>query len=185
MDDLSLHILDVVENAIAARARRIDIRVVEDPDEDRMTIEVRDDGIGMDEEMRQKALDPFFTTRTSRRVGLGLAFLAQAAQEASGTMEIESRPGHGTTVKATFQYGHIDRKPLGSMVETMTMLLIGNPDIDFHYCHANGNKTYTLKSEWWREKFEGDSGYSMISPDVIGWLKKHLREGLAGIGVKE
>ncbi len=180
MDDLSLHILDIVENAIAAKAQRIEILVAEKPEEDQLTIEVRDDGIGMDEEIRKKALDPFFTTRTSRKIGLGLAFLAQSAQEAGGIMEVESSPGKGTTVRATFQYGHIDRKPLGSMVETITMLFIGNPDIDFDYLHVNGDKTYTLKSEWLREKFKG---YFPTSPDAISWLKKHLREGLTGIGL--
>lgn len=180
MDDLSLHILDVVENAIAARARRIAIKVTEQPGEDRLTIEIKDDGIGMDEEVRQRAVDPFFTTRTSRKVGLGLSLLAQAAQEAGGNLEIESGPGDGTTVRATFQHGHIDRKPMGSMVETMVMLLIGNPEINFYYTHVNGDKSYTLKSEWLREKFRDQSPGTQ---EVIGWLKNHLREGLAGIGL--
>jgi hypothetical protein len=180
MDDLSLHILDVVENAIAARARRIEIRVEEEPGEDRLTIEIKDDGVGMDEEVRQRAVDPFFTTRTSRKVGLGLSLLAQTAQEAGGKLDIESRPGDGTTVRATLQYGHIDRKPMGSMLETMVTLFIGNPGIDFHYTHINGERSYTLRTEWLKEKFRG---HSPVSPDVIGWLKKHLREGLAGIGL--
>jgi len=181
LEDLSLHILDVVENAIAAKARRIEISVLEEIEEDRLTIEIKDDGIGMDEEVRQKAADPFFTTRTSRRVGLGLSFLAQAAEEAGGKLEIESRPGDGTKVKATFQYGHIDRKPLGSMTETIVMLFLGNPDVDFHYIHVKGERSYTLKSEWMREKFHGQAS---MTPDAIQWLKKHLQEGLEGIGVK-
>jgi hypothetical protein len=180
MDDLSLHILDIVENAIAAKARRIEVSVVEEPGEDRLTIEIKDDGFGMDEEVRRKAVDPFFTTRTSRKVGLGLSLLAQAAREVGGRLEIESRPGDGTKVRATFQYGHIDRKPLGSMAETMTMLFLGNPDIDFQYIHVRGERSYTLKSEWLREKFHGQA---TVAPDAIQWLKKHLQEGLAGIGV--
>jgi anti-sigma regulatory factor (Ser/Thr protein kinase) len=180
LEDLSLHILDIVENAIAAKARRIEVSVLEKPGEDRLTIEIKDDGFGMDEEVRQKALDPFFTTRTSRRVGLGLSFLAQAAQEARGKLEIESRPGDGTKVKATFQYGHIDRKPLGSMTETMVILILGNPDVDFHYTHVKGERSYTLKSEWMREKFHDQAS---VAPDAIQWLKKHLQEGLAEIGV--
>jgi len=180
LEDLSLHILDIVENAIAAKARRIEVSVLEEPGEDRLTIEIKDDGFGMDEEIRQKAMDPFFTTRTSRKVGLGLSFLAQAAQEAGGKLEIESRPGDGTKVKATFQYGHIDRKPLGSMTETIVMLILGNPDVDFHYTHVKGERSYILKSEWMREKFHDQAS---VSPDAIQWLKKHLQEGLAGIGV--
>jgi anti-sigma regulatory factor (Ser/Thr protein kinase) len=181
VEDLSLHILDVVENAIAAKASRIEVTVVEEPEKDHLEIEIKDDGIGMDEEIRQKAADPFFTTRTSRKVGLGLPFLAQAAQEAEGRLEIESSPGNGTTVRATFQYSHIDRKPLGNMVETMTTLFIGNPDIDFRYTHINGEKSYTFRSEWLRETFQG---YSFISPEAIRWLRKHLQEGLTEIGVK-
>ena len=181
MEDLSLHILDIVENAIAAKARRIKVSVLEEPGEDRLTIEIKDDGFGMDEEIRQKAMDPFFTTRTSRKVGLGLSFLAQAAQEAGGKLEIESRPGDGTKVKATFQYGHIDRKPLGSMTETMVMLILGNPDVNFHYTHVKGGRSYTLKSEWMKEKFHDQPS---VAPDAIQWLKKHLQEGLTGIGVK-
>lgn len=170
-----------MENAIAAKANRIEVTVVEEPGKDRLEIEIRDDGIGMDEEIRQKAMDPFFTTRTSRKVGLGLSFLGQAAQEAGGTLEIESSPGDGTTVRATFQYSHIDRKPLGDMIETMITLLIGNPDIDFHYTHVRENKSYTLKSEWLREKCNAQSS---ITPEAIRWLRKHLQEGLAGIGAR-
>ena len=96
MEDLSLHILDIVENAIAAKAQRIEISVVEEPAEDRLTIEIKDDGFGMDEDVRQKVMDPFFTTRTSRKVGLGLSLLAQAAREAGGNLEIDTRPGDGT-----------------------------------------------------------------------------------------
>jgi anti-sigma regulatory factor (Ser/Thr protein kinase) len=180
LEDLSLHILDIVENAIAAKASRIEVTVVEDPGKDRLGIQIKDDGIGMDEEIRQKAVDPFFTTRTTRKVGLGLPFLAQAAQEAGGTLEIESSPGDGTRVKATFQYGHIDRKPLGSMTETMVMLILGNPDVDFHYTHVKGERSYTLKSEWMKEKFHDQAS---MTPDAIQWLKKHLQEGLAGIGI--
>lgn len=181
MEDLSLHILDIVENAIAAKARRIEISVLEEPGENLLTIEIKDDGFGMDEEILQKAVDPFFTTRTSRKVGLGLSLLTQAAREAGGKLEIDSRPGEGTKVKATFQYGHIDRKPMGSMVETMTMLFLGNPDIDFHYTHAKGERSYTLKSEGLREKFHDQVS---VAPETIQWLKNHLQEGLAGIGVK-
>ncbi len=125
MKDLSLHILDLVENAIAAKAKKIEISIQEEPKEDRLVIEIKDDGMGMDQEVSQKATDPFFTTRSSRRVGLGLSLMAQAAQEAGGRLRIESELEKGTKVVATFQYHHIDRKPLGDMIETMTTLLLG------------------------------------------------------------
>lgn len=180
MEDLSLHILDVVENAIAAKARRIEITIIEEIEGNRLTIEIKDDGIGMDEEVRRRAADPFFTTRTSRRVGLGLSFLAQAAQEAGGELEIDSRPGEGTKVKATFQHGHIDRKPLGNMTDTIVTIILGNPDIDLHYLHVRGEKSYTLKSDWMKQRFHDEA---LMTPEAIQWLKKHLQEGLAGIEV--
>ena len=181
MKDLSLHILDIVENAISAKAKRIDILVNEEPKEDRLVIEIKDDGIGMDEEVSQKAVDPFFTTRTSRRVGLGLSLMAQATQEAEGSLRIESELGKGTKVTATFQYHHIDRKPLGSMVETMTTLLVGNSELNLSYVHQKEGNSYILESRGLKERFK-DRPFT--DPEVIQWLRKHLKEGLDQIGVE-
>jgi anti-sigma regulatory factor (Ser/Thr protein kinase) len=181
LEDLSLHILDIVENAIAAKAKKIDILIMEEPEQDRLAIEIKDDGMGMDEEVRQRAIDPFFTTRSSRRVGLGLSLMAQAAQEAGGMLRIESEPGKGTKVTASFQYHHIDRKPLGSMFETMTTLLLGNPDLDISYTHQKEGKSYLLNSQALKERFKDRS---LTDPEVIQWLRKDLKEGLAQIGVQ-
>ena len=179
MEDLSLHILDIVENAITAKAKKIDVVIKEELSEDRLAIEIRDDGIGMDEKVKEKAIDPFFTTRISRRVGLGLSLMAQAAREAGGTLRIESELGKGTKVTATFQYSHIDRKPLGSMIETMTTLLLGNPELDISYSHQKEGKTYTLSSHTLKERFKNQP---LAGPEVIHWLRRHLKEGLAQIG---
>ena len=181
MEDLSLHILDIVENAISAKAKKIEIRVIEVPREDRLTIEIQDDGIGMDEEISQKAVDPFFTTRSSRRVGLGLSLLAQAAQEAGGTLRIESELGKGTKVTATFQYHHIDRKPLGNMAETIMTLLLGNPELEILYTHQKEGKSYLLSSSLLKNHFKDRS---LVDPEVIQWMKTHLKEGLKQIGVQ-
>ena len=181
MEDLSLHILDIVENAIAAKAKKIDVSVREELNEDRLVIEIADDGIGMDEEVREKATDPFFTTRTSRKVGLGLSLMAQAAQESGGMLRIESEPGKGTKVTVTFQYSHIDRKPLGSMTETMATLFLGNPELDISYSHQKQGRTYTLSSHALKERFKNRP---LAGPEVIQWVKKHLKEGLAQIGVQ-
>ena len=142
MEDLSLHILDVAENSISSLAKRIEIRIDEDPENDVLTIEIKDDGRGMDEQMLRKALDPFFTTRTTRRVGLGLPMLAQAARETEGKIELDSRPGRGTTVKATFSYSHPDRKPMGDILETIRTLAMGHPEIDFLYEHKKNGSLY-------------------------------------------
>lgn len=140
MEDLSLHILDIAENSISSSAKRIEIRIEEDPAKDLLTIEIKDDGKGMDEQTVQKALDPFFTTKTTRRVGLGLSLLAQATRESDGTIELHSRPGHGTTVTATFRTSHPDCKPMGDVYETIRALVAGHPEIDFLFEHkANGS----------------------------------------------
>ena len=142
MEDLSLHILDVAENSISSSAKRIEIRINEDPDQDVLTIEIKDDGKGMDEQMRQKVFDPFFTTRTTRRVGLGLPMLAQATRETEGKIELDSSPGQGTTVKATFGYSHPDRKPMGDILETIRTLVVSHPEIDFLYEHRKNGSLY-------------------------------------------
>lgn len=181
MEDLSLHILDLVENAISAKAKRIEIVVKEEPQEDRLMIEISDDGMGMDEEVRRKATDPFFTTRTSRRVGLGLPLMAQAAQEAGGTVRIESELGKGTKVTAIFRYHHIDRKPLGNMIETLITLFLGNPELDISYTHHKEGKSFVLKGQGLKERFPNRP---LTDPQVIHWLRKHLKEGLSEIGVQ-
>jgi len=147
VQDLSLHILDIVENSIRAKASRIEIKVVEDTRKDLLTIEIKDNGQGIDEETVKKVLDPFFTTRVTRKVGLGLPLLSQAARESGGDVEIESKVGRGTRIKATFGYSHIDRKPLGNMEATLTTLIAGNPEVDFIYEHKNDELEYRLDTK--------------------------------------
>ena len=133
MEDLSLHILDVLENSIAAEARHLRVVIEEDTRGDRLLLEIADDGKGMDEEMRSRVLDPFFTTRTTRRVGLGLPLLGQAAEQAGGSIEVISAPGEGTTVRAEFQLSHPDRKPLGDLGATLGAILAGRPDVELRF----------------------------------------------------
>jgi signal transduction histidine kinase len=142
MEDLSLHILDIVENSIAAMAGRIEIRIEENQARDLVTIEIKDDGNGMDEQTLKKALDPFFTTRKTRRVGLGLSLLAQAARDSEGTFDLSSKPGEGTTVNATFRLSHPDCKPMGDIGQTMQVLVIAHPEIEFLYEHKKDNSVY-------------------------------------------
>ena len=142
MEDLSLHILDIVENSIAAMAGRIEIRVEEDQARDLVTIEIKDDGNGMDEQSLKKALDPFFTTRTTRRVGLGLSLLAHAARDSEGSFDLSSKPGEGTTVNATFRLSHPDCKPMGDIGQTMQVLITAHPEIEFLYEHKKDNSIY-------------------------------------------
>jgi signal transduction histidine kinase len=144
MKDLSLHILDIVENSVAASANKIEIRVSEEKKKDLFSLEITDNGIGMDKETQQKALDPFYTTKTVRRFGFGLSLLSEATKAANGHFSIESEKGEGTKIKADFQYSHIDRKPLGDMGQTIITLVIGNPEIDLIYVHQKNSHKYSL-----------------------------------------
>jgi anti-sigma regulatory factor (Ser/Thr protein kinase) len=178
MEDLSLHILDIVENSIAAGATRIEIRIVEDVKKDIFSIEIKDNGKGISEGILKKVTDPFYTTRTTRRVGLGLPFLSQSAKEAEGDISIESEEGVGTTVYAYFKHSHIDRKPLGNIVDTLIVLIAGNPDIDFFYEHKRDDNTYSIDTKEIRSEL---GGIPLNSPMVIKIIKEDVQDGLKSL----
>jgi len=144
MEDLSLHILDIVENSIAAGAGCVQITIREDLPADRLEIEIVDDGKGMAPEMIRKALDPFFTSKTVRRVGLGLPMFREAARRAGGELTIDSEPGRGTRVHAIFQHSHLDRQPLGDMEATLVTLIVGNPGVRLKYLHRRAGREVSL-----------------------------------------
>jgi hypothetical protein len=129
--------------------------VDEDIGADLLTIEISDDGRGMNATVAKHATDPFYTTRTTRRVGLGLPLLLEAATAAQGSMEVKSSAGGGTWIKAVFRYSHVDRKPLGNMAETVTVLLATADDIDIRYEHVRNDKTLLLDTRDIREKVGG------------------------------
>lgn len=136
MLDLSLHVLDIVENAVRAHAKAVWIRIVEDRNEDLLTLTIQDNGEGMDPLTLKRAADPFFTTKSKKRTGLGLSLLAQSANEAEGKLTLKSRKGAGTHVTATFRLSHIDLRPLGDMETTLKCLRATHPEIAFHYEHS-------------------------------------------------
>jgi len=131
MQELSLNILDVAQNSVRAGATLTEITVDEQPADDRLTISIRDNGCGMAPEQVRQVTDPFFTTRTTRRVGLGVPLLKMAAELTGGSLEITSEPGRGTSLRAVFGLNHIDRMPLGDIAATICSLVQCNPDIDF------------------------------------------------------
>jgi signal transduction histidine kinase len=133
MQDLALHILDLIDNSLRAGATRITVRVVEEPAADRLVVEIADNGRGMDRETLSLALDPFFTTKPGKSVGMGLALFAQAARESGGRLEVESSPERGTTLRAVFGLGHPDRKPLGNLEQTVSLLAEAHPEVTFNF----------------------------------------------------
>jgi len=173
MEDLSLHILDVAENSVAAQASRIEIRLAEDKKLDALSIEVIDNGIGMDEETQKRALDPFFTTKKTRRFGLGLSLLSESAKAANGYLSLSSRKGKGTRIKAVFQYSHIDRRPLGNIGQTIIALVIGNPDIDFIYVHKKDRQRYVFDTKRIRSQLKD---IPINSLEGMRMIKEELRK---------
>lgn len=150
MKELSLNILDVTENSVRAGAKNILVSLVCDR-EGILTLTISDDGCGMDEETVRRVSDPFYTTRTTRKVGLGVPFLKLAAMQAGGDMTIGSTVGEGTCVKATFDTNNLDFTPIGDMVSTMTTLIMGAPDVDFVYEHISPEGNVRLDTKELRE----------------------------------
>ncbi len=180
MQDFSLHILDIAENSIGAGAKLIEIKIVEDINKDVLTIEIKDDGKGMSEEMVNKVLDPFVTTRTTRRVGLGLSLFAQAARACNGEVHIESELNKGTRLVGTFQLSHIDLKPWGSVVDTLITLIVGNPEIDFFYQHKKDGFEYTLDTKMVKKEL---GEVPIFNPEVIKVLRDDLKNNLNRLGI--
>jgi signal transduction histidine kinase len=168
MEDLSLHILDVVENSTRAGATLVEISLIEDRERDLILLSIKDNGKGMESDLLQNVRDPFTTTRTTRRVGLGVSFLDQAAREAGGGLTISSTPGAGTEIAATFVASHIDRKPLGDLGSTMTTLILGNPEIEFVVRINADGVTADLDT---REIKTGLDGVSITHPTVLSYIK--------------
>ncbi|MBM4142608.1 MAG: ATP-binding protein [Lentisphaerae bacterium] len=142
MEDLSLHILDVAENAVRAGASEIFIEIEEQPERGTLELRIRDDGRGMDAVTARKAADPFFTTREKARVGLGLPLLRQAAEDTGGGLRIVTGEGAGTEVIASFQSGHPDMKPIGDVPGTLAALIAGHPAVRFVFdCRTGTERT--------------------------------------------
>ncbi len=178
MRELSLHILDALENSVEAGATRIELLIEEDLQNDILKIRITDNGRGMSEEVLQKALDPFFTTRTTRHVGLGLPLFAAAARQCNGDLRIQSQPGVGTALEVTFQHSHIDRAPLGDMAATLLAVLMSERPVDIYYRHSVDGRTFEFDTEEIRQEL---GTVPLSHPRVREWLETTLREGLAAL----
>ena len=178
MEDISLHILDIAENSLAAGATCVKISITEETGQDLFTVTIEDNGKGMTPEFVGKALDPFCTTRTTRKVGLGLSLLAQAARETGGDIRIRSVAGEGTTVTADFRPGHIDMKPLGNIADTVVTLIAGNPQADFLFSCRRGDRSYRLDTQEIRAALEE---VPLNSAEVLSAMQGDLRDALGDI----
>jgi anti-sigma regulatory factor (Ser/Thr protein kinase) len=178
MRELSLHILDIVQNSIQAQATEVQIRVNISTERDELLIEIEDNGYGMSKETAERVLDPFVTTRTTRRVGLGLPLFKAAAERCNGELVLHSEEGRGTLVQVRFRFSHIDRAPMGDIIATLTTLIQGSPDVDFIYDHWYDGESYLLSTHPLRQELEG---VPLNHPLVLDYVANDLRDGLVGL----
>lgn len=172
MKELSLHILDIVQNSIRAEASKVKVLIWEDPINNWLTIEVEDNGKGMSKTIKEQVTNPFTTTRTLRKVGLGLPFFDQLCKECGGELKIKSEEGVGTSIIGTFQYDHIDRLPIGDMGSTMEALICAKPDIHFTYVHRYGEKEFICDT---KEVLEILDGLPINHPDILQWIRLYIQ----------
>ena len=173
MPEISLNILDVAENSVKAKASLIEISVEVNTAADTITVIIKDDGCGMSDEQLAKVTDPFYTTRTTRKVGLGVPFFKLAALQSGGSFDITSKEGQGTTVTAVFGLTNIDRMPLGDMTSTIHTLVTFNEKNDFLYKYSIDDRTFKLDTREFREIL---GGVSFTEPDVSAYIKEYLAE---------
>lgn len=172
MKEIALYALDIAQNSITANAARLDLTLSETPEA--ITLTIADNGKGMSPELLARVSDPFTTTRTTRKMGLGLPLLRMAAEQTGGSLTIESTEGVGTTVTALFRPTHIDCPPVGDLGDTITLLIQGAPQLELHFTHTVDGSTFQLTTEELRAQLGPD--LSLAEPEIILWLREYLRE---------
>ena len=176
MQEISLNILDVAQNSISAKASLVSILI--DTVEKMMTVIIEDNGCGMTDEQVRSVTDPFYTTRKTRSVGLGVPLFKMAAEMSGGEFEIKSEVGKGTTVKAVFDTSNVDCMPLGDINATISSLIQLNPDIDFRYRRSVDGREFELDTRQLREIL---SGVPLNTPEVTVFIADFLKENTAEI----
>jgi anti-sigma regulatory factor (Ser/Thr protein kinase) len=173
--ELALHLLDIAENSVAANATNINISVIENTSSDLLRMVVIDDGKGMDAATVTRVTDPFVTSRTTRKVGLGLPFLKQAAEMCNGSLEIQSEVGKGTQVSVEFQRSHIDRMPLGDLASTFLSLFISSPEIHWMFIAGLDDRSFEFDSAPVMEELDG---ISLTEPTILTYLRDLFENGI-------
>jgi hypothetical protein len=178
MNELSLHILDIVQNSISADASLIFIDVLENASDDKYIIRISDNGHGIDGDILENVTDPYVTSRTTRKVGMGLSLFKQNAEQTNGSLKVESEKGKGTTVTAEFGFSHIDRPILGDMPGVVSILAATNPKIDFVYKHVVNDEAYHFDTR--EVKFVLDD-VPISNPSIQKYMKELIEENLKQI----
>lgn len=173
MRELSLNVLDIAQNSIAANATLIEIELKQSTEDNKLLVGIYDNGKGMTKEQLESVRDPFFTTRTTRKVGMGIPLFKMAAEMTGGHLEIESEVGVGTRVQALFNTDHLDFVPIGDMAATVVMLITMNEQTDFLYKRSLDDKSFTLDTRALREIL---GGVPFSEPSISAWLKDYINE---------
>lgn len=181
MQELSLNILDVVQNSIKAKASLIKIVIKKDTKEKSMIICIEDNGCGMTKDQVKHVIDPFYTTRTTRKVGLGVPFFKMSAEMTGGSFLINSEIGKGTMIKAKYNYENIDMMPLGDIASTILSLVSVNPNVDFSYLYSIDNKSFTMDTREVKVILEG---MPINSNEVLTFIKNYINENQTEINDK-
>ncbi len=178
MKDLSLHILDIVQNSLSAGAANIVVEITEAIPANEYTIRITDDGCGMTQDVLQRVTDPYYTSRTTRKVGLGIPLFKQNAEQSGGSFQIVSQPGKGTTVIAEFRHDNIDRPALGDMPGVMVILTGANPEVHFSYKHVRDGAFYMFDTNEVKQALED---MPVNDPKIMKYLKEMIHENLVEI----
>jgi anti-sigma regulatory factor (Ser/Thr protein kinase) len=175
--ELSLHLIDIAENGIAAGADLIIIKLSERKKENLLEVSIIDNGRGIPQDLLKNVVDPFFTTKTTRRIGLGLSLFKEAAARCDGEFRINSEEGTGTEVFASFKLDHIDLAPMGDIAGSITCLIVGNQDVDFLYVHEVDGKAFNLDTREIKRELDG---VPINEPEVVKFIRNEINEAFSG-----
>ena len=175
MDEIASHIIDIVANSVTAKATYISIDIEKDTQRNLLSLHIKDNGVGMDRETKEKVLDPFYTTKKGKKVGLGVPLLKGTAETTGGTFRLSSVVGQGTEIFATFDLSHPDLPPLGNIRDTMLVLVVGNPETDFRFSLKVDSRQFVLDTQDIKLLLEE---VPINHPEVITFLGKYIDENM-------
>ena len=178
MKEISMHILDIVMNSINAKATSIEVCIEDSKKLNRLEISIKDNGVGMNSEIAKKVEDPFFTTRTTRKVGLGIPMLKESCERCNGSFNIQSKVGEGTLIKCTYERNNIDRAPLGNMGDTIMAIIGSLESCELLYRHITDGGTFVLNTREIRELLDGGS---IKDNEVLLWIREYVNENIQNI----
>lgn len=173
MEDLAMHMLEIIMNSVSAGSKHIDIEIIDSVSQNIVSMKITDDGKGMNKALLSRVADPFTTTRDTRKVGMGVSFMKGMTEQCGGSFEIKSKPGEGTTVKATARRDHIDRPPMGNLGEMMMNSIQAGENISFTMEYITDEKVFRFTTDEIKEQLDG---VSMLEPEILIWIRDYINQ---------